>query len=85
MPIAAIEALFAALGASSAKTVFETMNLVQTQSNTLLRDPSVTNPVAVRHGIARFEQYLRTLQQDESQNFEARTVMRRVVFSGKLT
>ncbi|KAI1321998.1 nagb/rpia/CoA transferase-like protein [Xylariaceae sp. FL0255] len=84
MPIAAIEALFAALGASSAKTVFETMNLVQTQSQRLLQgDPAiVTNPVAVRHGIARFEQYLRSLQQNENQNFEA--VLQQLIANGRL-
>ncbi|KAI8624489.1 nagb/rpia/CoA transferase-like protein [Xylariaceae sp. FL1651] len=67
MPVAAIEALIEALGASSAKTVFETMDLVKTQSDRLRRSPTVTNPMAVRHGTDLFQQYLvRSLKQPPS-------------------
>ncbi|KAI1639883.1 translation initiation factor-like protein eif-2b subunit alpha [Biscogniauxia mediterranea] len=56
MPVAAIEALIEALGASSASTVFETMDLVKAQSERL-RD-SVRNPIALSHGTDLFQQYL---------------------------
>ncbi|KAI0150442.1 nagb/rpia/CoA transferase-like protein [Xylariaceae sp. FL1272] len=58
MPVAAIEALIEALGASSAKTVFETMNLVETQSMRLRQSATVSNPMAVRHGTDLFTQTL---------------------------
>ncbi|KAI1081724.1 nagb/rpia/CoA transferase-like protein [Whalleya microplaca] len=56
MPVAAIEALIEALGQSSAKTVFETMDLVKTQSAKLRA--AVRNPVALTHGTDLFQQYL---------------------------
>ncbi|KAI1497704.1 translation initiation factor-like protein eif-2b subunit alpha [Biscogniauxia marginata] len=56
MPVAAIEALIEALGASSASTVFETMDLVRAQSERLRR--AVRNPVALSHGTDLFQQYL---------------------------
>ncbi|GAP84841.1 putative translation initiation factor eif-2b subunit alpha [Rosellinia necatrix] len=58
MPMATIEALIEALGASSATTVFETMKLVEAQSDLLRRSPLVVNPMAVRHGSDFFKQYL---------------------------
>ncbi|KAI2621364.1 nagb/rpia/CoA transferase-like protein [Xylaria nigripes] len=58
MPVATIEALIEALGASSATTVFETMKLVEAQSDTLRQSPMVANPMAVRHGSDFFKQYL---------------------------
>ncbi|KAI1180740.1 translation initiation factor eIF-2B alpha subunit [Nemania sp. FL0916] len=58
MPMATIEALIAALGASSATTVFETMKLVEAQSDRLRQSPRVANPMAVRHGSDFFKQYL---------------------------
>ncbi|KAJ8119660.1 hypothetical protein ONZ43_g3438 [Nemania bipapillata] len=58
MPMATIEALIEALGASSATTVFETMNLVEAQSDRLRQSPLVANPMAVRHGSDFFKQYL---------------------------
>ncbi|KAI0098220.1 translation initiation factor eIF-2B alpha subunit [Nemania sp. FL0031] len=58
MPMATIEALIEALGASSATTVFETMKLVETQSDRLRLSPLVANPMAVRHGSDFFKQYL---------------------------
>ncbi|KAI1196193.1 translation initiation factor eIF-2B alpha subunit [Nemania serpens] len=57
-PMATIEALIEALGASSATTVFETMKLVETQSDRLRQSPLVANPMAVRHGSDFFKQYL---------------------------
>ncbi|CAJ2513788.1 Uu.00g019070.m01.CDS01 [Anthostomella pinea] len=56
MPVAAIEALIEALGASSAMTVFETMDLVKTQSEKLRA--AFANPVALSHGTNLFQQYL---------------------------
>ncbi|KAI0020582.1 translation initiation factor-like protein eif-2b subunit alpha [Xylariomycetidae sp. FL0641] len=65
MPVAAIEALIEALGASSANTVFETMDLVKTQSERLRA--SVRNPIALSHGTDLFQQYLlMTLQPPRS-------------------
>ncbi|KAI1816903.1 translation initiation factor eIF-2B alpha subunit [Poronia punctata] len=58
VPIATIEALIEALGASSATTAFETMKLVEAQSDRLAKSPSVANPMAVRHGSDFFKQYL---------------------------
>ncbi|KAI1133760.1 translation initiation factor eIF-2B alpha subunit [Nemania abortiva] len=58
MPMATIEALIEALGASSATTVFETMKLVEAQSDRLRHSPLVANPMAVRHGSDFFKQYL---------------------------
>ncbi|KAI0877276.1 translation initiation factor eIF-2B alpha subunit [Hypoxylon argillaceum] len=58
MPMATIEALIEALGASSATTVFETMKLVEAQSDRLRQSPLVANPMAVRHGSDFFKQYL---------------------------
>ncbi|TGJ79101.1 hypothetical protein E0Z10_g9668 [Xylaria hypoxylon] len=58
MPMATIEALIEALGASSATTVFETMKLVEAQSDRLWQSPLVANPMAVRHGSDFFKQYL---------------------------
>ncbi|KAI0413594.1 translation initiation factor eIF-2B alpha subunit [Xylaria grammica] len=58
MPVATIEALIEALGASSATTVFETMKLVEAQSDRLRQSPLVANPMAVRHGSDFFKQYL---------------------------
>ncbi|KAI1823113.1 nagb/rpia/CoA transferase-like protein [Xylaria intraflava] len=58
MPIATIEALIEALGASSATTVFETMKLVEEQSDRLRQSPMIANPMAVRHGSDFFKQYL---------------------------
>lgn len=56
--MATIEALIEALGASSATTVFETMKLVEAQSDRLRQSPLVANPMAVRHGSDFFKQYL---------------------------
>lgn len=56
MPVAAIEALIEALSQSSAKTVFETMDLIKTQSAKLRA--AVRNPVALTHGTDLFQQYL---------------------------
>ncbi|KAI1412183.1 putative translation initiation factor eIF-2B alpha subunit [Hypoxylon sp. FL1857] len=56
MPVAAIEALIEALSQSSAKTVFETMDLIKTQSAKLRH--AVRNPVALTHGTDLFQQYL---------------------------
>lgn len=56
MPVAAIEALIEALSQSSAKTVFETMDLIKTQSAKLRK--AVTNPIALTHGTDLFQQYL---------------------------
>ncbi|KAI1767376.1 nagb/rpia/CoA transferase-like protein [Hypoxylon sp. FL1150] len=56
MPVAAIEALIEALSQSSAKTVFETMDLIKTQSAKLRG--AVRNPVALTHGTDLFQQYL---------------------------
>jgi translation initiation factor eIF-2B subunit alpha len=56
--MATIEALIEALGASSATTVFETMKLVEAQSDRLRQNPTVANPMAVRHGSDFFKQYL---------------------------
>ncbi|KAL7627450.1 translation initiation factor eIF-2B subunit alpha [Parahypoxylon ruwenzoriense] len=58
MPVAAIESLIEALGQSSAKTVFETMDLVKTQSAKLRA--AVKNPIALTHGTELFQQYLVT-------------------------
>ncbi|KAI0430161.1 translation initiation factor eIF-2B alpha subunit [Xylaria sp. FL1042] len=58
MPMATIEALIEALGASSATTVFETMKLVEAQSDKLRQSPRLANPMAVRHGSDFFKQYL---------------------------
>ncbi|KAI0525915.1 translation initiation factor eIF-2B alpha subunit [Xylaria bambusicola] len=58
MPMATIEALIEALGASSATTVFETMKLVEGQSERLRESPQVANPMAVCHGSDFFKQYL---------------------------
>ncbi|KAI0206342.1 translation initiation factor eIF-2B alpha subunit [Astrocystis sublimbata] len=58
MPMAAIEALIEALGASSATTVFETMRLVEDQSDRLKHSPLVANPMAACHGSEFFKQYL---------------------------
>ncbi|KAI0396365.1 nagb/rpia/CoA transferase-like protein [Xylariaceae sp. FL0594] len=57
-PIATIEALIETLGASSATTAFETMKLVEAQSDRLRKSPTVANPMAVRHGSDFFKQYL---------------------------
>ncbi|KAI0161670.1 nagb/rpia/CoA transferase-like protein [Hypoxylon sp. FL1284] len=56
MPVAAIEALIEALSRSSAKTVFETMDLIKTQSAKL--QGGVRNPIALTHGTELFQQYL---------------------------
>ncbi|KAI1775238.1 nagb/rpia/CoA transferase-like protein [Hypoxylon cercidicola] len=56
MPVAAIEALIEALSQSSAKTVFETMDLIKTQSAKL--GGAVRNPIALTHGTDLFQQYL---------------------------
>ncbi|KAI0387493.1 nagb/rpia/CoA transferase-like protein [Hypomontagnella monticulosa] len=56
MPVAAIEALIEALSQSSAKTVFETMDLIKTQSAKLRK--AVRNPIALTHGTDLFQQYL---------------------------
>lgn len=56
MPVAAIEALIEALSQSSAKTVFETMDLIKTQSAKLRG--AVRNPIALTHGTDLFQQYL---------------------------
>ncbi|KAI1107027.1 nagb/rpia/CoA transferase-like protein [Jackrogersella minutella] len=56
MPVAAIEALIEGLSQSSAKTVFETMDLIKTQSAKLRG--AVRNPVALTHGTDLFQQYL---------------------------
>lgn len=58
MPVAAIEALIECLSQSSAKTVFETMDLIKTQSSKLRA--SVRNPIALTHGTDLFQQYLVT-------------------------
>ncbi|KAI1437192.1 translation initiation factor eIF-2B alpha subunit [Xylaria sp. CBS 124048] len=58
MPVATIEALIEALGASSATTVFETMRLVEAESDRLRKSPLIANPMAVRHGSDFFKQYL---------------------------
>ncbi|KAI1457568.1 nagb/rpia/CoA transferase-like protein [Annulohypoxylon moriforme] len=58
MPVAAIEALIECLSQSSAKTVFETMDLIKTQSAKLRS--AVRNPVALTHGTDLFQQYLVT-------------------------
>ncbi|KAJ1333334.1 translation initiation factor eIF-2B subunit alpha [Microdochium nivale] len=63
MPVAAIEALIEALGHSRSSTVFETMDLVKTQSAKLLA--SITNPIPLSHGTDLFQQYLvMSLKQD---------------------
>jgi len=63
MPVAAIEALIEALGHSRSSTVFETMDLVKTQSAKLLA--SVANPIPLSHGTDLFQQYLvMSLKQD---------------------
>ncbi|KAI5868642.1 nagb/rpia/CoA transferase-like protein [Durotheca rogersii] len=56
MPVAAIESLIEALSQSSATTVFETMDLVKTQSAKLRA--AVRNPIALTHGTELFQQYL---------------------------
>ncbi|KAI2636891.1 nagb/rpia/CoA transferase-like protein [Hypomontagnella submonticulosa] len=56
MPVAAIEALIEALSQSSAKTIFETMDLIKTQSAKLRK--AVRNPIALTHGTDLFQQYL---------------------------
>lgn len=56
MPMAAIEALIEFLGHSQVKTVFETIDLVKTQSAKLQQ--AVTNPIALSHGTDLFQQYL---------------------------
>ncbi|KXJ86111.1 translation initiation factor-like protein eif-2b subunit alpha [Microdochium bolleyi] len=65
MPVAAIEALIEALGHSRSSTVFETMDLVKTQSAKLLA--SIANPIPLSHGTDLFQQYLvMSLKQDPS-------------------
>ncbi|KAH7031317.1 translation initiation factor-like protein eif-2b subunit alpha [Microdochium trichocladiopsis] len=65
MPVAAIEALIETLGHSRSSTVFETMDLVKTQSAKLLA--SVANPIPLSHGTDLFQQYLvMSLKQDPS-------------------
>ncbi|KAI2473085.1 nagb/rpia/CoA transferase-like protein [Annulohypoxylon bovei var. microspora] len=56
MPVAAIEALIECLSQYPAKTVFETMDLIKTQSAKLRA--AVRNPVALTHGTDLFQQYL---------------------------
>ncbi|KAK6065869.1 initiation factor 2 subunit family protein [Seiridium cupressi] len=56
MPMAAIEALIEFLGHSKVKTVYETIDLVKTQSAKLQQ--AVTNPIALSHGTDLFQQYL---------------------------
>ncbi|KAI1840089.1 hypothetical protein JX266_013716 [Neoarthrinium moseri] len=56
MPMAAIEALIAFLGHSKVTTVYETIDLVKTQSAKL--QAAVTNPIALSHGTDLFQQYL---------------------------
>ncbi|KAK6214491.1 orotate phosphoribosyltransferase [Pestalotiopsis sp. IQ-011] len=56
MPMAAIEALIEFLGHSKVKTVYETIDLVKTQSAKL--QSAETNPVALSHGTDLFQQYL---------------------------
>ncbi|KAI1386176.1 nagb/rpia/CoA transferase-like protein [Hypoxylon trugodes] len=56
MPVAAIEALIEALSQTSAKTVFETMDLIKAQSEALRK--AVRNPIALTHGTDLFQQYL---------------------------
>ena len=56
MPMAAIEALIEFLGHSQVKTVYETIDLVKTQSEKL--QAAVRNPIALSHGTDLFCQYL---------------------------
>ena len=56
MPMAAIEALIEFLGHSQVKTVYETIDLVKTQSEKL--QAAVRNPIALSHGTDLFSQYL---------------------------
>ncbi|KAI1265543.1 nagb/rpia/CoA transferase-like protein [Xylariaceae sp. FL1019] len=90
MPVAAIEALIEALGASSAKTVFETMNLVETQSMRLRQSPTVSNPMAVRHGTDLFTQTLmKALKQPPSgaavnDDSEFEVIRKHLVSNGRL-
>jgi translation initiation factor eIF-2B subunit alpha len=56
MPMAAIEALIAFLGHSQVTTVYETIDLVKTQSAKL--QAAVANPIALSHGTDLFQQYL---------------------------
>lgn len=56
MPMAAIEALIEFLGHSKVTTVYETIDLVKTQSTKL--QAAVTNPIALSHGTDLFQQYL---------------------------
>jgi translation initiation factor eIF-2B subunit alpha len=56
MPMAAIEALIELIGSSETKTVFETIDLVKTQSERL--SAAVENPIALSHGTWLFQKYL---------------------------
>lgn len=56
MPMAAIEALIEFLGHTPVKTVYETIDLVKTQSARL--EAAVPNPLALSHGTHLFSQYL---------------------------
>ncbi|KAK6819754.1 NagB/RpiA/CoA transferase-like protein [Apiospora arundinis] len=67
MPMAAIEALIEFLGHSQVKTVYETIDLVKTQSEKL--QAAVRNPIALSHGTDLFSQYLiMSLKQPASGN-----------------
>ncbi|KAI1116914.1 translation initiation factor eIF-2B alpha subunit [Nemania sp. NC0429] len=96
MPMATIEALIEALGASSATTVFETMKLVEAQAERLRGSPLVANPMAVLHGSRFFKQYLvRELRQipssggaasseEGSQNQQFEVIRQHLLRNGRL-
>lgn len=56
MPVAAIEALIALLGHTSATTAMETVSVIKTHAELLQR--SVSNPIPLKAGTDLFQQYL---------------------------
>jgi translation initiation factor eIF-2B subunit alpha len=81
MPVAAIEALILLLTHSASSTVFETLDLLATQSNYL--KSQVSNPISLSAGTDLFQQYMiSSLKNTGVGNFE--TVRQHLLSNGRL-
>lgn len=81
MPVAAIEALIELLASSHAVTVFETLDLVKTQSDYL--KSQIPNSISLSAGTDLFQRYMiQSLKPSSTGNFE--TVRQHLLSNGRL-
>ncbi|KAF2723793.1 translation initiation factor eIF-2B subunit alpha [Polychaeton citri CBS 116435] len=82
MPVAAIESLILALGATPASTMSETLHLVQTCTAELKK--SIRNPISLSAGTDLFQQYLISNLQQRPSEGDFDVIRKHLVENGRL-